>query len=336
LPQPRFSLFFQLAHPLFIQGLVEFLQRDPAVPHNRNCDRYVLADRSGIDVNVDYMGLRCKGSNLPRDAIIEAHTDGNQEIAFGSGHVGGVGPMHTDHPQPERIRSRKGSKAHEARRDRGLNLSRKLPQLLGSPGEDDTSPGEDHRPFGFLDEFDRLGQLLHVGLIRRIVGFERDFFYGLVLGCSLHDVLGEVHEHGSGPSGSSDIKRLSQNSTEIFNVLDQVIVFGAGPGDSHNVHFLKSIVPDETGVHLPGEDHHGNRVHISRGNSRDGVGCTRSRGHQADADVACCASISVRGMNCALLVADHDVTDITHHQLIIDVDDGTSRIPENGIHPFFL
>jgi hypothetical protein len=37
-----------------------------------------------------------------------------------------------------------------------------------------------------------------------------------------------------------------------------------------------------------------------------------------------------------LLVAYHDVTNIRPHELIIQVNDGTSRISEDGVHPFFL
>ena len=46
--------------------------------------------------------------------------------------------------------------------------------------------------------------------------------------------------------------------------------------------------------------------------------------------------VSVRGMDGALLMADQDVPQIASEQFVINVDDGTAGIAEDGIHPLFF
>ena len=55
-------------------------------------------------------------------------------------------------------------------------------------------------------------------------------------------------------------------------------MFDAWACDAHGIAFLKSIFTDRMRGHLTADDHHWNRIHISRGDARDGIGNTRATG----------------------------------------------------------
>ncbi len=48
-----------------------------------------------------------------------------------------------------------------------------------------------------------------------------------------------------------DIERLVQNARQVRDVLDEVIVLGAGPRDADRVAFLERVIADEVGRDLP-------------------------------------------------------------------------------------
>ncbi len=59
-------------------------------------------------------------------------------------------------------------------------------------------------------------------------------------------------------------------------------MLGDRTGDSDNISFLEGIIANHVGRHLPGERHHGNGIHISRGNSGYQVGPPRTGSGNAD------------------------------------------------------
>jgi hypothetical protein len=86
-------------------------------------------------------------------------------------------------------------------------------------------------------------------------------------------------------------------------------MFDNGQRNPINVGFLESITADGMKWDLTRNYYHWNRVHVSRGNSRNEVSCPRSRSPKAYSDSTRRASIAIGGVGGSLLVADEDVLD---------------------------
>ena len=65
---------------------------------------------------------------------------------------------------------------------------------------------------------------------------------------------------GPGPAAAGDVERLVHHARQVVDVLDQVIVLGAGPGDAGGVGLLEGVVADQVRRHLAGQadDRHAN------------------------------------------------------------------------------
>ncbi len=103
------------------------------------------------------------------------------------------------------------------------------------------------------------------------------------------------------------MKGLPYRRVQIPDPPDQEVVFGAGTGDAGDVHFLERVVADHGRGDLPGEDDHGNGIHVGVGDPGHRVGGAGSRGDQADADPAGGPGVTVGGMDRPLFVAHQDV-----------------------------
>ena len=124
------------------------------------------------------------------------------------------------------------------------------------------------------------------------------------------DVFGQVDHHGARPAGARDVVGLADHAAEIVDVLHQIVVFGAGPGDPHRVGFLKRVVADHVGRHLPGQADDGDAVHERIGKPGNAIGGTGAGGDQHRADPAGGARIAFGGMDGALLVPHQDVAQL--------------------------
>ena len=199
--------------------------------------------------------------------------------------------------------------------------------------------GVDHRPFGLPDGLKGLLHLAHVHFISGPVSLNVRFPFRITeLRFFLEHVLGQVHHHRPRTSFARQVKGLLHRGRQIAYVFHQVAVLRARPGNADDVHFLERVVPDHGGGNLPGEDHHGNRVHVCGGDAGDRVGGAGARSHQADADPAAGARVTVGHVGRALLVTDQDVPDPRSAQVefIVDVQDGPARKAENDFNVFFL
>ena len=75
------------------------------------------------------------------------------------------------------------------------------------------------------------------------------------------DVLRDIDHDRARPAAGGDVERLVQHARQIGDGLDQIIVFGARPGDADGVAFLEGVVADEMRRHLPGDDDQRDRIH---------------------------------------------------------------------------
>jgi hypothetical protein len=113
-------------------------------------------------------------------------------------------------------------------------------------------------------------------------------------------------------------------------------VFGARPGNSNNIYFLKGIVADQGAGYLPGQDDQRNRVHMGGGNTGNPICCPRSGGQESDTNLTGDSGKAICGMHSPLFMTNQDIGNIGIHQGIEKVENGTSRISEYCFHTLFL
>ena len=92
--------------------------------------RDVLADVGRVDVDVYDARVRREGGELAGHAVVEAYADGDEQIALGDRHVGGVCAVHPEHAQAERVRRGETAQAHQRRRDGELQALRRTRAVL--------------------------------------------------------------------------------------------------------------------------------------------------------------------------------------------------------------
>ena len=123
------------------------------------------------------------------------------------------------------------------------------------------------------------------------------------------------------------MERLVQRVRQIGDVLHQIIVFGAGPGDADGVAFLEGVVADQMRRHLPGEDDDGDRVAERVGQAGHRVGRARTGRDQNRADLAGRARIAFGGVHGALLVPHQNMVHfVLLKQRVVDRQHCTARI----------
>ena len=72
-----------------------------------------------------------------------------------------------------------------------------------------------------------------------------------------------------------DVERLVHDLRQIRQVLDQVVVLGAGTGDAEGVGLLKGIASDQLGGDLAGDGDDGSGIHQGVDQTGDQVGGAR-------------------------------------------------------------
>ena len=142
-------------------------------------------------------------------------------------------------------------------------------------------------------------------------------------------ILGDVHQHRSGPVRRRDVKGLAQAGRHFVGPRHQVIVFGNRQRDAGDVHFLKSVAAQHRAAHLPGDAHDGRRIHHRRGDPRDHVGRAGSRGRQRHAHPPAGPRVAVGHMRGALFMPHQHVMHPRFGQGVIGRKNGASGIPED-------
>jgi hypothetical protein len=169
-----------------------------------------------------------------------------------------------------------------------------------------------------------------IGVIRGVVALDLDHLGKMGHRAGLTHILGQVHQHRARSSGAGDIKGLVHRLGQVLDVLNQIIVLGAWPGNAHDVNLLKGIVADQAGGHLPGKHHNGDGVQVGRGNTRHRIGGAGPRRHQGHPYLGRGPGIAVGGVHRGLFVAHQDMLDARGAgHFVIDIDDHPAGVTED-------
>lgn len=132
--------------------------------------------------------------------------------------------------------------------------------------------GVEQRLLGVLEQLHDLADLADMRLLGRLVAAHLDLVrIGELVHLLLH-VLGQVHQDRAGTARAGEIESLLDRRGQILDVLDQVVVLGARPGDADDVDFLERVIADERARHLPGDDDHRDGIRVRRGDAGYGIG----------------------------------------------------------------
>ena len=150
-------------------------------------------------------------------------------------------------------------------------------------------------------------------------------------------IFHNVDEHRAGPSAARDGECLAHDVRKLGRIAHHVVAFGDGHGDARDVNLLKRVLAHEVFRHIAGDEYHGGRVHISRGDACGEVGAPRAGGGEAHAYLAGGTGIAVRCMGSALLMGGENMPNFAAIvvKLVINVQDGAAGVAKNGIHTLF-
>ena len=210
-------------------------------------------------------------------------------------------------------------------------------QLGRGIAQDHAAAGVDVGPLGGQQQLHGLADLPAVALAHRVVRAHLD--RGRVVerrGLQRH-VLRDVDHHRAGAAGAGDVEGLLHRHRQVAHVLDQEVVLDDRARDADGVALLEGVEADRRRRHLPGDDHHRDRVHVGRGDAGHGIGDARARGDQRDADVAGGARIAVGGVHGGLLVAHQHVLDgVLLVQRVVDVEHRAAGVAPEVLDAFGL
>ena len=106
--------------------------------------------------------------------------------------------------------------------------------------------------------------------------------------------------------------------------------------DADRVALLEGILADGSRRHLTGNDHHRDGVHIRRGNAGDGIGDTGTGRDERNPYTISRARVGIGRVQRSLFVPDEYMAyRVLLEKLVVQVQDGTARIPEHVFDLFF-
>ena len=231
---------------------------------------------------MDNFCLGGKGIELSGDSIIKPGTNRDKQVALGHRHVGCIGAVHAEHTHGQFMVTGKCPKSHQGHGDRNIQFGGQFREFFSTIGKNHSTADIEYRFPGFHDKPAGFVHLSHLGFDIGLIAHHANRFSLLEIDGAVDNVLGQIHEHRPGSSGPGHVKCLTHDINQFVLAVDQIVMLGAGSGNADNVHFLKSVVTDQRGGYLAGEDNDWDRVHIGGGNSGNSVGCTGSGGQKSD------------------------------------------------------
>ena len=114
-------------------------------------------------------------------------------------------------------------------------------------------------------------------------------------------------------------------------------MFDDGTRDADRVAFLECVEADRRRRHLPGDDHHRDRVHVRGRDPGHRIRHAGARRNERHADVAGRARIAVGRVNGCLLMAYQHVFDaVLLVQRVVDVEDRAAGVAPEVLDAFGL
>lgn len=154
---------------LLLQHGVEVRQRTFDVPVDRDMSVLILVNFALVDVDVHNLAMLGEFRKFPRDAIVEPHPEGQQQVGIVDGVVGIDGTVHAQHMQAEVMVGGEITQPMKRQSDRNAGQFGKLPQFGGGIGMGNPTSCIDERLSALPQSLENRFQLLAAGPTERPV-----------------------------------------------------------------------------------------------------------------------------------------------------------------------
>ena len=255
------------------------------------------------------------------------------------GQVGFVCAVHAEHAQEVLVGSRQSPQPHQRQRTWKAGGVDQPFEAGGRrrTGIDDPAAGVDDRPLGPGHQLHRSVDQPDIAFDPWLVALDADLVRPDIDPAGVDHVLGQIDHHRSGAAMGGDVKRLVQDAGKVIDVLDQVVVLGAGSGDTRGIGLLEGVVADQRRRHLAGDADDRDAIHQGVGETGDRIGGAGARCHQDHARLARRTGVTFRRVHGRLLVPGQHVPQaVLFVDFIVKGKSDTAGIAENHLHALVL
>ena len=255
---------------------------------------------------MDFFGVRGKGVQPAGHPVVEPRPDSNDQVCIVHCQIGLIGAVHPEHAQKLLVAARIGPKPHKRERNRRAGQLDKTIKLLRRlrAGIDHPATAIEYRFFCRSDHGDRFLDFVLFRFQTGLIGPVFDLRVIFIRPERHQNIFRQIDDDRAGPAAARHVERFMHDPRQVLDVLHKIIVLRARAGNASSVRFLKRIIADQMGRHLPGETDHRNTVHQRIGQPCHRVGCPRTRRHQHDADLAGRPGVSFGHVHRTAFLAD--------------------------------
>ena len=278
-----------------------------AVSQYGNVDGNILVDFRGVDVEVNLLGLTGISADVTRNAVVESHADGHEQVALLRLDVRGQAAVHAEHAHIERVGRGQARKAEQGAAGRHVGLLDELAHFFLSVAEFHALSDQHKR---LLSGVDKLGGSLNAarfGFGHGFVATQETDFLRNVFGLFDLGILGEVEHHGAGASGAGNVESTFDGRSNVFGATYLISPFADGVGHIDDVALLESIRTQHLGAYLSCNDD--NRCAVEHGvsNTCYRIGGSGTAGYEAHSHLSAHSGITFCCVDGTLFVANQNV-----------------------------
>ncbi len=296
-------------------------------------DVFVFVDFGGVNIHVNDCAVLGEFFDFAGDAVVESHAEGKQEVGFVGGHVSSHGAVHAQPFQGEGMRLGKAADAHDGGGDGDAGHLGEGAQFAGGVGGDDAATDVEDGAFSVAQEADDFVEDGLVGFAGQGVAGQVHRHIEARNGEGLLDVFRDVDHDRAGASGGGDVEGFLDDTRDVIDVGDEVVVFDDGEGDAEDVCFLKCAAPNHVLGHLTGDGDEGHRVQPGVGDAGDEVGGTGAGGGHADAHFTAGTGVALCGEHASLFVSGQNGADfIGSRQGLVQLHACAAGVGEDGVN----
>ena len=331
---PPLTQVGQLLSELGGEQLGQLGQHVLQVANDRDVSEANLGDLGGVNVDVNDLGLGGEGVDLAGHAVVEAGTQGDEQVGLLHGSHCGNGAVHAGHAEVLGVGLGERTDSVQGGDDGGADELSQLVQLVGCASAHHATADVEDGALGLGDELGGFANLLGVaagcGSVAtqlEVLGDAAVFHHANLC------ILGDVHEHGAGATGGGDVEGCGERTGDVLCVGNHEGVLGDGHCHADNVSFLECVGTEQLGGNLTGDGDQGDGVHVGVSDCGQQVGGAGAGGCDAHAGLAAGDSVALSCVACSLLVTDQDVTNLLGIvQGIVGRQNSSTRQAENVSH----
>src|SRR5882762_7934470 len=196
-------------------------------------------------------------AQIAGDAIIKAHTDGDEEIGFLNGVIDPRLAVHTHHAEIQGIVGRKTANAQQRHGDGQVAGVDELVEYAHGARHHDAVTGKDQWTLGVVEKLYRALKLSWLVIDALALGRKlRRGCFPVEIAGGLLGVFGDIDEDWAWPAGIGDHESFANGARNIFRARDDDVVFGDRHRDAGDVDFLEGVGAKQFAADLAGNADH--------------------------------------------------------------------------------